>query len=105
MANIVLDQLGFAYTGALEPTLLPLSVEIKDGEAFALLGASGAGKTTLLNLLSGLLVPTTGRILFDGVDVSSQSGSQRNLAQVFQFPVLYESLTIADILLPILRRG
>jgi glycerol transport system ATP-binding protein len=96
MANIVLDQLGFAYPGALEPTLLPLSVEIKDGEAFALLGASGAGKTTLLNLLSGLLVPTTGRILFDGVDVSSQSGSQRNLAQVFQFPVLYESLTIAD---------
>ena len=96
MANIVLDQLGFAYPGALEPTLLPLSVEIRDGEAFALLGASGAGKTTLLNLLSGLLVPTTGRILFDGVDVSSQSGSQRNLAQVFQFPVLYESLTIAD---------
>ena len=41
-------------------------------------------------------MPTTGRILFDGVDVSSQSGSQRNLAQVFQFPVLYESLTIAD---------
>lgn len=96
MANIVLDQLGFAYPGASEPTLLPLSVEIKDGEAFALLGASGAGKTTLLNLLSGLLVPTTGRILFDGIDVSSQSGSARNLAQVFQFPVLYESLTIAD---------
>ena len=96
MANIVLDKLGFAYPGALEPTLLPLSIEIKDGEAFALLGASGAGKTTLLNLLSGLLVPTTGRILFDGVDVSSQPGSERNLAQVFQFPVLYESLTIAD---------
>ena len=96
MANIILDELGFAYPGALEPTLQPLSVEIKDGEAFALLGASGAGKTTLLNLLSGLLVPTTGRILFNGVDVSSQSGSERNLAQVFQFPVLYESLTIAD---------
>jgi glycerol transport system ATP-binding protein len=96
MANIILDELGFAYPGAPEPTLLPLSVEIKDSEAFALLGASGAGKTTLLNLLSGLLVPTTGRILFDGVDVSTQSGSQRNLAQVFQFPVLYESLTIAD---------
>lgn len=96
MANIMLDKLGFAYPGVLEPTLLPLSVEIKDGEAFALLGASGAGKTTLLNLLSGLLVPTTGRILFDGVDVSTQSGSQRNLAQVFQFPVLYESLCVAD---------
>ena len=96
MANIILDEVGFAYPGAFEPTLLPLSVEIKDGEAFALLGASGAGKTTLLNLLSGLLVPTTGRILFDGVDVSALSGSQRNLAQVFQFPVLYESLTIAD---------
>ncbi len=96
MANIILDELGFAYPGASQPTLLPLSVEIKEGEAFALLGASGAGKTTLLNLLSGLLLPTTGRILFDGVDVSTQSGSQRNLAQVFQFPVLYESLTIAD---------
>lgn len=96
VANITLEELSFTYPGAAQPTLLPISAEIKDGEAFALLGASGAGKTTLLNLLSGLLVPTTGRILFDGVDVSEQSGSQRNLAQVFQFPVLYESLTVAD---------
>ena len=86
MANIILDEVGFAYPGALEPTLLPLSVEIKDGEAFALLGASGAGKTTLLNLLSGLLVPTTGRILFDGVDVSSHPVVSVILPKCFNFP-------------------
>jgi glycerol transport system ATP-binding protein len=60
------------------------------------LGASGAGKTTLLNLLSGLLAPSGGRVLFGGVDVSAVPGRARSVAQVFQFPVLYESLSVED---------
>lgn len=96
MAAIELAQLTFRYPGAAVDTLLPVNLSIADGAAFALLGASGAGKTTLLNLLSGLLKPTTGRILFDGQDVSKLAGRERNVAQVFQFPVLYESMSVAD---------
>lgn len=96
MASIQLDGLSFRYPGAEEYTLAPLSLNVPDGTAFALLGASGAGKTTLLNLLSGLLAPTSGSIFFGDDDVSYMAGRQRNVAQVFQFPVLYESLSVAE---------
>lgn len=89
-----------------DDTLCDLRLEIGDGEAHALLGASGAGKTTLLNLLSGLLFPTGGKLLFDGQDVSRVPGRERNVAQVFQFPVLYDSLSVADNLaFPLRTRG
>lgn len=94
MAAIELQQLGFTYPGEQQATLADLNLSVADGEAHALLGASGAGKTTLLNLLSGILQPTAGALQFDGKDVSSLSGRARNVAQVFQFPVLYESLTV-----------
>ncbi|MGI9262031.1 MAG: ABC transporter ATP-binding protein [Woeseiaceae bacterium] len=96
MASIRLDNLSFRYPGADSNTLDELQLDIANGEAHALLGASGAGKTTLLNLLSGILSPTGGRILFDGEDVSGLAGRARNVAQVFQFPVLYESLTVFE---------
>ncbi len=96
MARVELDDIGFRYQGAEHDTLSGLCLDIADGEAHALLGASGAGKTTLLNLLSGLLAPTSGKLLFDGRDVSGTAGRDRNVGQVFQFPVLYESLTVAE---------
>ncbi|MFT4769874.1 MAG: glycerol transport system ATP-binding protein [Glaciecola sp.] len=96
MARISLENLGFTYPGADAATLSELNLSIADGEAHALLGASGAGKTTLLNILSGLLTPTSGALRFDEQDVSRQSGRLRNVAQVFQFPVLYESLSVAE---------
>ena len=106
MAQITLEELGFRYPEATEDTLRGLSLDIGNGEAHALLGASGAGKTTLLNLLSGLLTPTAGRLLFDGKDVSQLAGRARNVAQVFQFPVLYESRTVAgNLAFPLENRG
>lgn len=106
MARIALENLGFRYPGATQDTLSGLDLAVADGEAHALLGASGAGKTTLLNLLSGLLAPTEGRLLFDGDDVSRSGGRDRNVAQVFQFPVLYDSLTVNDNLaFPLRARG
>lgn len=96
MAAVSLENLGFTYPGAGSPTLSKLNLYIPDGEAHALLGASGAGKTTLLNILSGLLAPSSGALRFDDKDVSLQSGRLRNVAQVFQFPVLYESLSVAE---------
>ena len=106
MATICLDKLGFRYPGASADTLSDLNLTIADGEAHALLGASGAGKTTLLNILSGLLAPTSGALRFDDKDVSQLAGRERNVAQVFQFPVLYESLSVADNLaFPLRTRG
>jgi glycerol transport system ATP-binding protein len=67
-----------------------------DGGAYALLGPSGCGKTTLLNIISGLVQPTQGRILFDGRDVTALTPAARNIAQVFQFPVVYDTMTVFD---------
>ena len=67
-----------------------------DGGAYALLGPSGCGKTTLLNIISGLITPTRGRVLFDGRDVTALAPEARNIAQVFQFPVVYDTMTVFD---------
>jgi glycerol transport system ATP-binding protein len=100
VANIVLRDLRHSYMP--EPksdadwALKRLALEWADGGAYALLGPSGCGKTTLLNLISGLLVPTEGQILFDGRDVTKASPEERNIAQVFQFPVIYDTMTVYD---------
>ena len=68
----------------------------EDGGAYALLGPSGCGKTTLLNIISGLLTPTHGEILFDGESVTRKATEERNIAQVFQFPVVYDTMSVYD---------
>ena len=78
----------------------------EDGGAYALLGPSGCGKTTLLNIISGLLHPSHGELLFDGRDVTNLSTQERNIAQVFQFPVIYDTMTVYDNLaFPLRNRG
>src|SRR4030043_1415821 len=67
-----------------------------DGGSYALLGPSGCGKTTLLNIISGLVTPTKGRVLYNGVDVTALPPEKRNIAQVFQFPVLYDTMSVYD---------
>jgi glycerol transport system ATP-binding protein len=67
-----------------------------DGGAYALLGPSGCGKTTLLNVMSGLVIPTRGRVTFDGEDVTERKTEARNIAQVFQFPVIYDTMSVFD---------
>jgi glycerol transport system ATP-binding protein len=77
-----------------------------DGGAYALLGPSGCGKTSLLNIISGLVAPTQGRVRFDGEDVTELSTEKRNIAQVFQFPVIYDSMTVRENLaFPLRNRG
>ena len=98
MARIELKGVAHAYrpnpTRPEDYALRPLDITWDDGGAYALLGPSGSGKSTLLNILSGLLVPSQGRLLFDGVDVTEQTTRDRNIAQVFQFPVIYDTMTV-----------
>ena len=85
--------------------LLPLKMCFDDGGAYALLGPSGCGKTTLLNIVSGLVKPSQGSVKFDGTEVSARTPQQRNIAQVFQFPVIYDTMTVAENLaFPLLNR-
>ena len=86
---------GVRRSGDDDYALLPLKLSFEDGGAYALLGPSGCGKTTMLNVISGLLQPSQGSVLFDGRDVTRLSPQQRNIAQVFQFPVVYDTMTVA----------
>src|SRR5271169_3319425 len=86
--------------------LRPMNLAWQHGGAYALLGPSGCGKTTLLNIISGLLRPSAGRVLFDGRDVTDSSTERRNIAQVFQFPVIYDTMSVAENLaFPLKNRG
>ena len=110
MAKITLDNLAHSYLanpkGPEDYALQQLDHDWADGEAYALLGASGCGKSTLLNIISGLLRPSQGRILFDGVDVTDAPTAARNIAQVFQFPVVYDTMTVRENLaFPLRNRG
>ncbi len=99
MARIELD-LAHAYKPNPQQdsdyALLPLKMTFEDGGAYALLGPSGCGKTTLLNIMSGLVMPSQGGVKFDGRDVTRDSPQARNIAQVFQFPVIYDTMTVAE---------
>jgi len=83
-----------------------IDLEWTDGGAYALLGPSGCGKTTLLSIVSGLLRPTSGRVLFGDEDVTDLAPDRRNIAQVFQFPVVYDTMSVYDNLaFPLRNRG
>ncbi|MEJ7688320.1 MAG: ABC transporter ATP-binding protein [Variovorax sp.] len=99
MARIDLD-LAHAYRAdpkqESDYALLPLKMSFRDGGAYALLGPSGCGKTTMLNIISGLIEPSQGSVTFDGRDVTRATPQERNIAQVFQFPVIYDTMTVAE---------
>jgi glycerol transport system ATP-binding protein len=110
MARIDLVDLAHSYGGndAAPETfaLKPISMTWRQGGAYALLGPSGCGKTTLLNLISGIVTPSRGKILFDGVDITPLSTQKRNIAQVFQFPVIYDTMTVGqNLAFPLRNRG
>ncbi len=110
MARIHLDGIAHTYTpkakGQIDWALKHMDLTWRDGGAYALLGPSGCGKTTLLNVISGLVQPSEGRVTFDDVDVTDLSTERRNIAQVFQFPVIYDTMTVFENLaFPLRNRG
>jgi glycerol transport system ATP-binding protein len=110
MARITLQNLRHSYHPRPRTdddwALKRLDMEWSDGGAYALLGPSGCGKTTLLNIISGLVRPTEGRVLFDDVDLTDVPTERRRIAQVFQFPVVYDTMSVYDNLaFPLRNRG
>ncbi len=110
MARITLSDLAHSYLpqpkGPADYALKRIDHAWEDGKAYALLGPSGCGKTTLLNIISGLITPSEGRVLFGERDVTELATEQRNIAQVFQFPVVYDTMTVFDNLaFPLRNRG
>ena len=110
MARIEFDRIAHSYmpkpASRTDYALKEINAVWQDGGAYALLGPSGCGKTTLLNVISGLLKPSQGRVLYDDVDVTGLPPEKRNIAQVFQFPVLYDTMSVFDNLaFPLRNRG
>ncbi len=73
-----------------------VSLEVREGEFFALLGPSGCGKTTLLRMLAGFEVPSEGRILIDGQDVTAVPPNRRPVNMVFQNYAVFPHMSVAD---------
>ena len=100
MAKVTLEKLRHSYlSNPSKPddyALKEIDLSWNDGGAYALLGPSGCGKSTLLNIISGLLTPSDGRVLFDAEDVTQLPPDQRNIAQVFQFPVVCDTMSVYD---------
>ena len=100
MAQISLHNIKHSYMANPQSpedyALQQIDLDFQDGGAYALLGPSGCGKTTLLNLISGLHSPSHGNIYFDEREVTKLSPEMRNIAQVFQFPVIYDTMSVYD---------
>ena len=110
MAKITLDKIKHSYLakpdGPDDWALKEADEVWEDGTAYALLGPSGCGKTTLLNIISGLITPTQGRVFFNDDDVTNIPTTERHIAQVFQFPVVYDTMTVYENLaFPLRNRG
>ena len=86
--------------------LYDMNLSLQPNAVTVLLGATQAGKTSLMRIMAGLDVPTHGRVLVDGKDVTGTPVRDRNVAMVYQQFINYPSLTVADnIASPLKLRG
>ena len=96
MTSVTLTNLSKTYPNAGQPALNNLSLDIPSGSLTALLGPSGCGKTTVLKIIAGLLPPTAGDVCINGVSVLQQSPDQRGAVMVFQNPLMFPHMTVAE---------
>ncbi len=92
--SLELKHIGFAY-GA-DPVLQNFSLSVEAGEMVVILGASGCGKSTVLKIVSGMIKPDEGEILFSGKDYASVAAEKREAVMMFQKPLLFPYLNVAD---------
>lgn len=96
MISPSLEAVTHHYTRHHRAAIRDVSFGISAGEVFCILGPSGSGKTTILKLFAGLLFPETGRVLFDGTDVSRVPPEARDAVMVFQNPLLFPFMTVGE---------
>ena len=94
MAEIVIEHVTKRF-GAFT-AVSDVDMTFADGEVACLLGPSGCGKTTLMRILAGLERPSEGRVFFGGRDVTRLPPRKRNVGMVFQYPVMYPTLSVAE---------
>lgn len=87
---------GLTATYGKQTALDNVSFIVESGEFLSILGPSGCGKTTLLRILVGLLPATAGRVLMDGIDITSYPPSKRKMGIVFQNYALFENMTVLE---------
>lgn len=98
MSVLKLEDICYSYDKG-TTILNNISYEFKEGNIYAIVGKSGAGKTTLLSLLSGLAIPTSGNILFEGKDISTMDKYEyrsKNVGVIFQSFNLLQKLTAVE---------
>jgi ATP-binding cassette subfamily B protein len=85
-SGIVFENVSFSYPGATEPTLADINLRLPPGSSLALVGENGSGKTTLIKLLTRLYQPTSGRILFEGLDIREweEAALRERIGVIFQ---------------------
>ncbi len=104
MAEIRVEQLHKAFADFV--AVKDSTFTVRDGEFFCLLGPSGCGKTTTLRMIAGLELPTAGRIVLGGEDVTFKRASHRDIAFVFQLFALYPHLNVRrNIAFPLVSQG
>jgi len=94
MVDIVIDHVTRRFGDAVAVDALDTC--FPSGAVTCLLGPSGCGKTTLMRMIAGLDTPTEGRILIGGRDVTGLAARHRDVGMVFQYPVMYPTLTVAE---------
>ncbi len=95
-ASLELRDLSHRYGGGTSPALSGLSIGVEPGELVAFLGPSGCGKTTALKIVAGLLRPTSGEVLVDGDRVTDVPPERRGAAMVFQKPLIFPHMSVAQ---------
>ena len=96
MSVLALEKVNYAYEKMARKLLENVTLEFEEGKFYAILGGSGAGKSTLLGLLAGLDIPTSGKILCNGKDISEEGlpkHRKRNVSLVFQNYNLIDYMT------------
>ena len=103
--SIVFDNVSFCYPNT-EIGVFDINLEIAKGELLSIIGPSGSGKSTLLKLLSGFLLPDSGRIFLDGKDITNLRPETREIGQVFQSYALFPHMSVAEnVAYPLKVRG
>ncbi|MBK8780468.1 MAG: ABC transporter ATP-binding protein [Anaerolineales bacterium] len=72
------------------------NLDIEKGEFISFLGPSGCGKTTTLRMVAGFEIPTSGKILLDGADITNKAPNQRNVGMIFQSYALFPNMTVSQ---------